>query len=65
MLDLTILSYVVDPIIDLGVRIGGTVDPFLADIFGSGHISVFAPFVGVFLPGLNTGVHSYGGEHRM
>ena len=63
----TILSFVVDPGIDPSVGPGGTSAPFLADIFGSAHISPYAPFVGGFShpsSRRNTGIHFHGGVPR-
>ena len=40
-----ILSPVLGPSMDLGVRLGGMTTPYHAHIFGSGHISPYTPFV--------------------
>ena len=47
-----------------GVGLGGTISPYLAHRFGSGHIPPSTPFVGVFSfpsSGIKTSVHSHGG----
>ena len=60
-------SYVIDPVIDLGVVPRGTTIPFHIDIFGSDHIAPFAPLMGCFsFPsfGHNTNVQFHGGDPR-
>ena len=52
---------------DPSVGLRGTTTPYLAHRFGSGHIPPSTPFTrGFSLPsfGLNTSVHSYGGDSR-
>ena len=67
MIDFTtfIPSSTTSPGLNPGVRLRGTIGPFIAHRFGSGHIAPFAPFVGVFsllLSGIDTRVHSLGGD---
>ena len=40
-----ILSPVLGPSVDPGVRLGGIIDPYRAHILGSGHIPSSTPFV--------------------
>ena len=59
-----ILSPILGPSVDLGVRLGGITAPYPAHRFGSGNIPPSTPYVEVFplpSPSLNMIVHSHGG----
>ena len=61
---LTIMSYTFCPSIYPSVMPRVTIDAFLDGRFGSGRITLFSPFVGIFFPRFKSGVHSYGSDPR-